>query len=244
MSDDRLRVRPKSITRRKWYRDRGVIDHNALAVGRVVNVTLRGGDHYVVVDFAGRAQELLLIDDDAEGPRTPHFIREARADKPGDWYRWQLSKEAPFPERDPCGECTATIEVHVSASASADRQQTAVDHFTEVVAFTLRDILEDDLAERGEADSSDIQASTKVLRTARYTFAATITVRLFTQPATAEDLARKLYDALASDAGDVGFWPDVLRQRGVEYVHASSFTFAGWAGSQRIAPLKGRLRLR
>jgi hypothetical protein len=246
MPDRQRRPRPKSTTRRKWYKDQPIIDRNARVVGKVIDVEKRRGNYYVIVDFKGRTQALLLIGDDDEYdelPRTPHFIREARSNHPTDWYRWQWSSlEDPFVEDQPGGEYTVTIAVHASASASADNQQMAVDYFSKVVAAALVDILQDELIKRGESDSY-VQTISKVLRTGRDTFEATITVRLFTPPATAEDLLQKLYVALDDGTGEASFWPELLRQEGVERVHASSFTLAGWAGSQRVAPVKGRLRL-
>jgi hypothetical protein len=246
MPADRLPVRPKSKTRREWYIDRNVLDYNLHAVGTVVEVRKRRGDHYVIVDFAGRAQELLLIGDDDSRPRTPHFIREARADKLDDWYRWRTDfLEAPFVERDPGGECTVTIDVQAAARVSADNQQKAVDYFGKIVALTLADVLDRDLESRGEEEEDpEIETSSTAVRTGRDSFKVTIGVRLFAPPAIAAELAPKVYHAMETDPAADSFWPDILRQHGVESVHASSFTFSGWAGDQRFAPLKGRLRLR
>jgi hypothetical protein len=245
MPSDRLPVRPKNETRREWYKDRRVLDYNLHSVGTVVDVKKRHGDHYLIVNFAGRTQELLLIGDDDRRPQTPHFIREARADKLRDWYRWRTDfLDDPFVEREPGGEYTVTIDVRAAARASADNQQKTVDHFSKVVAVALADILDRDLESNGEdIEEPDIETSSATVRTGRDSFKVTVTVRVFATPAIAEELAPKIFRALETDPTAESFWPQVLRQHGVGSVHASSFTFAGRTGGQRIALLKGRLRL-
>jgi hypothetical protein len=211
----------------------------------VADVKKRRGEHYLVVDFAGRIQELLLIGDDDRRPQTPHFIREASADRLNDWYRWRTDFLGdPFVEREPSGEYTVTIEVRATARASADNQQKTVEHFSKVVALALADVLDRDLESDGEEiEEPDIETSAATIRTGRDAFKVTVTVRVFATPAIAEELAPKVFRALETDPAAESFWPQVLRQHGVGSVHASSFTFAGRAGEQRIAPLKGRLRL-